>query len=178
MAKVLVLGDSITWGYPYGPSYSWVGILNREFNDIFINSGINGQTLEDIYARIEREILEYNPDLIILTCGINDAFIELSIDEIYFYINKIVEVVLTKNIKLIFGIPFNIVDYPYVDKKLRKIQDIIIETCSRYGLDYIDFRDNISLFDECHPNKDGYKAMAEIAKKKLLSLSYVKKILF
>ncbi|HOJ50383.1 MAG TPA: GDSL-type esterase/lipase family protein [Spirochaetota bacterium] len=177
--KILAIGDSITWGYPFGPSDSWVNILNKEIKkDIIINSGINGQTFYDILKRIESEINEYNPEIIILTAGINDAFLDYSLDEINMYINRIVEIVSSYKIKIIFGIPFE-VNIPYIDRKLKNINNLILKVCELNAYDYIDFRDKrITFFDECHPDKEGYKVMAEIVKNKILKLSYVKKIIF
>ena len=39
----------------------------------FINSGISGDNAANALARIERDVLKYNPDLVILSFGTNDA---------------------------------------------------------------------------------------------------------
>ena len=48
--KVVCLGDSITYGFPYGPEISWVTMLQENLVGQFINRGISGNTTSDMLA--------------------------------------------------------------------------------------------------------------------------------
>ena len=42
--KIVCLGDSITYGFPFGPRVSWVAMLDQVLDAEIINQGINGNT--------------------------------------------------------------------------------------------------------------------------------------
>ena len=44
---------------------------------IFINKGISGNRIVDLYARIKRDILNYQPDVMSILIGVNDVWHEL-----------------------------------------------------------------------------------------------------
>lgn len=44
---------------------------------IFINKGISGNRIVDLYARIKRDILNYKPDVMSILIGVNDVWHEL-----------------------------------------------------------------------------------------------------
>jgi lysophospholipase L1-like esterase len=67
---IACIGDSLTHG---NVGQSWVEYLRNEFpNDIFLNEGINGNTVWQVLNRLE-PILTCKPDIVILMIGTNDA---------------------------------------------------------------------------------------------------------
>ena len=67
---IACLGDSLTHG---NVGQSWVDYLRDEFpNDIFLNEGINGNTVWQVLKRLE-PILSCRPDIVIVMIGTNDA---------------------------------------------------------------------------------------------------------
>ena len=74
---IACIGDSLTHG---NIGQSWVDYLREEFpNDIFLNEGINGNTVWQVIQRLD-PILKCEPDLIILMIGTNDAMGSFDID--------------------------------------------------------------------------------------------------
>ena len=67
--KIVCLGDSITWGFPFGPGYSWVRMLDDALEGEFINQGINGNTTSDMLRRFDQSVLKYNPSHVIIMGG-------------------------------------------------------------------------------------------------------------
>ncbi len=83
--KILFLGDSITdagrsrneqrllmgQGYPV----ICAGKLGAEYPDKFqfVNTGVSGNRITDVYARIKVDCWNHNPDIISLLVGINDV---------------------------------------------------------------------------------------------------------
>ena len=78
----LFLGDSITEFYD----------LDRYFPDMpVVNSGISGNTTEDILGDMKNRVYDYNPSKIFLLIGTNDLRDEKSVDEVVENIKKIIE---------------------------------------------------------------------------------------
>ncbi len=84
MRTIVFFGDSITNGYsdihpPLGTGY--VSILqdmfygNEHFKEsMLINSGINGNTVEDLLQRYSQDVVAHQPDVVVTKIGINDAY--------------------------------------------------------------------------------------------------------
>lgn len=84
ISKIVFFGDSITAASkdqhpPLGNGY--VAMLKEMFaadSDLdqikFINAGINGHTIDDLFRRYKTDILPDQPDAIVIKIGINDAY--------------------------------------------------------------------------------------------------------
>ena len=67
---IACIGDSLTHG---NVGQSWVDYLRNEFPaDIFLNEGINGNTVWQVLKRLD-PILACNPGIVIVMIGTNDA---------------------------------------------------------------------------------------------------------
>ena len=56
-----------------------------------INSGIGGETSKDLLMRIDRDVLSFNPDLVIITIGGNDTWKGLTIQEYQDFLTQTIE---------------------------------------------------------------------------------------
>jgi len=63
---VVAFGDSIT-AWP-----GWVAMMHGELGCEVINSGVGGDTTNHALARIEKDVIAKNPDLVIVNFGMND----------------------------------------------------------------------------------------------------------
>ena len=81
---IVALGDSVTHGVltPDENNYETVywNVLKRMLNDTrdripvnVIDSGVNGNSALNGAARLERDVLRYRPDLVIVCFGLNDV---------------------------------------------------------------------------------------------------------
>lgn len=78
--KIVVLGDSVSSGYPYTsnkPSvsddiYSWTHYFRNLSGFDVINSAIAGDNSAQMLARFQADVLAYQPDYLILETGGND----------------------------------------------------------------------------------------------------------
>lgn len=64
--------------------FSWLSSAMREGigrHVTTINQGINGETAEDLIKRIERDVLSFSPDAVIVTIGGNDAIQNCTVKE-------------------------------------------------------------------------------------------------
>lgn len=178
--KIVALGDSITFGYPFTPEDSWVGILRRERGWDIVNKGVNGDTLDGMLERFERDVQSFSPDMLIVTGGTNDAFNEYSLESMENNLREIIKKAKALGIKPVTGIPIP-ADDPAVEKKLEKFRGFLKEFCFREGIPYIDFYRALAGdsgrikpefdFDGVHPSREGYRAMAKAASKVIEEVS-------
>ncbi len=86
--KILFQGDSIT---DAGRDWNNDGQLGRGYAHLveaalgysapnehtFVNKGISGNRIVDLYARIKRDIINYQPDVMSILIGVNDVWHEI-----------------------------------------------------------------------------------------------------
>jgi acyl-CoA thioesterase-1 len=75
---VLIFGDSLSAGYGLDVDQTWVSLLQERLKEQgyehkVINASISGETTEGGATRIETELADFSPELIILELGGNDG---------------------------------------------------------------------------------------------------------
>ena len=89
MKKFLFQGDSITdadrqrgndanYGFGYPNLFAAEILKNRPYEFDFVNRGISGNRIVDVYARIKADIINLKPDYMSLLIGVNDVWHELN----------------------------------------------------------------------------------------------------
>lgn len=167
--KIVCLGDSITWGFPFGPSASWVTMLGNALGGEVINKGINGNTTSDMLWRFERAVINYEPTHVIIMGGSNDVLCAESYDRIITNLRLMAEKAHENGIKVIFGMPAAI-DDKYFEDLLARVRDWINNYAEENEISIIPFNQafydkqgNINskllLMDGAHPAVEGYKEM-------------------
>jgi acyl-CoA thioesterase I len=167
--KIVCLGDSITYGFPFGPTYSWVKMLSKKINGEVINRGINGNTTSDMLARFDRHVVKYNPTHVIIMGGINDVLCHESFDRIIWNLQAMIEEAGKNNIRVILGLP-TAVDEPECEVRVNRIRVWMRQYAGNHGIKIIDFagafydeRRKIITYllmpDGSHPTEEGYQAM-------------------
>lgn len=167
--RIVCLGDSITYGFPWGPSVSWVDMLGQALSCEVINKGINGNTTGEMLNRFDRAVLRYNPTHLIIMGGINDIVLGESFDRIVWNLREMAEKAATAGIKVIFGIP-TAVDDNYWEKLIIRLRQWVRDYAREQGHAIIDFsaaffdengilKRDLLLADGAHPDISGYQAM-------------------
>jgi len=170
---VVCLGDSLTFGYPYSPDDSWVAYVDNRCPLKMINAGINGNTMEEMNERYQRNVQRHCPDFLVILGGTNDAYNpEISCAETIYYLEDIIKKAQQDNIIPVVALPMPVLDH-YASGKLERIRREEKELADRYGLYCLDFADAFTntegkvkeelYLDSVHPNKAGYEAMGELA---------------
>lgn len=165
--KVVCLGDSITWGFPFGPDYSWVKMLNDTHDGEFINQGINGNTTTDMLKRFDRAVLKNDPTHVIIMGGINDVLWRESYDRIIWNLKTMAEKAQEAGINVILGTP-TAFDEPEIEIRIARIRTWIKNYSRENNLQVIDFaaaffdsagniKTDLLLADGGHPTRQGYK---------------------
>ena len=79
--KWVFFGDSITQGYQFTNGGRWFSELfteqlkvgMRRYNDVIINTGIAGNTTNDLLLGVDWRVAHFKPDVVFLMIGMNDC---------------------------------------------------------------------------------------------------------
>lgn len=172
--KIICLGDSLTYGYPYGPHESWVAYAAKACGLNLGNAGVNGDTMEGMAARFERDVLGRKAQAVIVLGGTNDAFCrDISGPMTLSFLRQIINRAVENKILPVIALPIP-VDDPWANPKLERICQEYRRVSAELGMLLLDFRtpfidpDTGSMKDELyldgvHPNLDGYRVIGEMA---------------
>ncbi len=173
----LFLGDSITDFYD----------LDKYYKDLpVVNSGISGNTTDDILNNMKKRAYQYNPSKVFLLIGTNDLTRDKSNEEIVEGVEKIIEEIKENRPKAeIYLESIYPVNYSLSPKmvSVRKNDDIkeinkeLKKYCKKNRITYIDMYDllkddddnfdSIYTNDGLHPNDEGYEVITKEIKKYL-----------
>jgi lysophospholipase L1-like esterase len=172
--KIVCLGDSLTYGYPFGPAFSWVNYVAQETGLKMVNAGVNGNTVEDMEKRFPTDVLPHYPDFVVILGGTNDAFCgEISIAESLHHLELIINYAIENQIKPILGL-VPPVDEPRINPKLAALNSSYREIAKHRKIPLLDFETpfldlstgdlKTELYlDGVHPNEEGYRVMGKVA---------------
>lgn len=148
-------------------------LIKKGFNVSVKNSSISGNTSLDGLNRINNTLSENNVDLIILCLGANDMLKKIDPDITKENLEKIIEIIQNRQIKIIlFGMvstPSNGINYK------KKFDNIFLDLSKKYDLLFSPFLlDGVALIPELnqsdgfHPNKKGIKIITKNINKIIL----------
>lgn len=151
--KIVFFGDSITQAgvQPKGYVTEIQNYIDKNFAGQYktIGAGIGGNKVYDLYLRLE-EMLENNPDIVVIYIGVNDVWHKSSSgtgtdpDKFVKFYNRIIEKLQAKNIKVILATPAVIgerTDFSNSqDGDLNQYSKIIRDIAVKYKLSLVDLR--------------------------------------
>lgn len=173
--KVVALGDSITYGFPYTPQESWVSIASDFLNIEIINEGSCGDTTSFMLYRFFESVAHYYPTHVIIMGGVNDAFWRISPATVDENIVKMCLQAEELGATPIIGLPTPVNEPPF-ENILTLYRERIESYASTQGYKIIDFYRSIldpstggikmgCHVDGVHPSLEGYEEMAMAVKK-------------
>ena len=140
--NIVFFGDSITEGYNV-----------KEFFDEYrvVNSGISGNTTNDLINRIDSDLYDYNPSVVIIQIGTNDLRANIKDEEIINNLKTIIKGIRKnrKNASILIESIYplnrdmdteywNGVNEEYNNKHIIKLNKDIKELCKKEHIKYID----------------------------------------
>ena len=178
--KILLFGDSLMSGYGLKENQTLSIILENDlieagYNIRVINGSVSGNTSEDGLDRIEEFVSDSDIDLIVLGLGANDMLRRINPDLTEKNLKEIIEIIKTKNIKIILAgmkaSPTNGLAYK------KKFDDIFPKLAEEYDLNLIPFllkkvalNPKFNQNDGIHPNYEGAKVISETIKESIIKL--------
>ncbi len=185
---IVCLGDSITYGFPFGPDASWVNLGAKALGIKLINKGANGDTTRSMRTRFSRDVTSLKPAYVIIMGGANDAFMGYTLEKYQDNITEMVTAAVNNGICPVIGLPAPIRIGEYVTDEvgiasceLDGFRNWAEEFAADEELPVLDFYtplfDSVTgsavpayFCDEAHPSLEGYKALGRASERLLLYL--------
>lgn len=178
--NIIVLGDSISAGYQLPIAQAWPNRIHRKITDRkmpyrVINAGISGDTTAGGLSRLPSLLSEYQPVLVVIELGANDALRGQKISASKQNLARMIE--LSRNA----GAEVLLVSVPlppnYGPLYARKFDGIFNSLATDFGVPLLPFMFNdlvnnrdLFLADGLHPNGEGHRLIAERIYSSLISL--------
>lgn len=153
--KIIFFGDSITQQAVERNGFitkldSMLKKNNMAENYELIGAGVSGNKVYDLYLRLEDDVLNKDPDEVIIYIGVNDVWHKRTLetgtdaDKFEAFYNAIIKKLLAKNIKVVICTPAVIgerIDFTNeLDGDLNKYCNIVRSLAAKYNLPLIDLR--------------------------------------
>ena len=179
--NVILFGDSLMAGYglPQEKHLSIVlqnKLVNNGSNIKIINGSVSGSTSAGGLNRVEWSLSEPNIDLMILGLGANDMLRGISPTETKKNLEKIIQIIQKKKIKIILAGMLAPTSYGTNYKK--EFDQIYPELSKKYNLYLIPFllegvalNPELNQSDGIHPNEKGTIVISETIKKSILKIN-------
>lgn len=159
-AVILAFGDSLTHGNGAKENESYPAVLQELTGRKVINAGISGEESAPGLNRLPGILEQHKPQLLILCHGGNDLLRKKDINKMESNIRNMIQLANDKNIPVVMlGVPkpglflssFEVYKKIADSTEIIFIEDLIPDVLGDNGLKS----------DTVHPNKDGYRVMAE-----------------
>lgn len=170
--KIVCLGDSITWGFPWGPDYSWVNLTGISTGFAIVNRGVNGDTTDDLLRRFNYDVITTKPSHVIIMAGTNDACLNMPLKQYAANCHSLCEMSGLDRIIPALGLPIPANDV-YIERYLKEYRRWLVDYAVSNRIAVLDFarafmNDNNQLnleylHDDVHPSQKGHRNMAQIA---------------
>ena len=184
---IVCLGDSTTAGTPYfespieapphgrgdevGSFPYW--LRQRHPDWTVVNCGVNGERSDQIAARFDRDVLPHRPDAITIIAGVNDVYQNRAPADVVMQLEAMYSRAVAAGIRVVAGtiVPYNTATSPQ-NAAMHTINGwIAARAADDANVLFVDTRaatasssdrDRLSGSpDDLHPDRDGYRRMAE-----------------
>ena len=157
---ILAFGNSLTHGNGARAEESYPAVLERLIGRKVINAGVSGEESAQGVERLPELLDQYNPQLLILCHGGNDILHKKGEAQMETNIRRMIEMAKIKNIEVVLlGVPRPGLFLSSADVYRRIADSTGVVFIEDLIPDVLGDRELKS--DTVHPNKEGYRMMAE-----------------
>lgn len=180
--NVVVLGDSISAGYPLPINQMYMSLLQNgitQYNTTFYQYSIGGLTT-DLGLMTATKIYEYgvNPNLVILAMGINDVIKQVPAAQIAQNLEQIAMICMGHGTPVILGnidlTAWEDLTPPGYPQAFNSALQQVINTYGFMTFDFLDWKTLAAngpyCIDRIHPNAAGHAAIAAELNPKVISV--------
>ena len=171
--KVVFMGNSITEGWPSADADFFA-------TSGFVNRGIGGQTSPQMLLRFKQDVIQLQPEVVVILAGTNDIAGNTgpsSIEEIFGHIESMATLAQAAGIKVVICSVLPVYDYPWKPglapaTKIVALNEMLQLLANQQGYTYADYFSPMANeqkglkttlgSDGVHPNKEGYDLMKPI----------------
>lgn len=156
---IVAFGDSLVAGEGGASTGGFVSLLETKIGKEIVNLGVPGDTTRSARARLE-EARAYDPGIVIVLLGGNDALRRIPIEETATNLSSIIEAFQSDGaVVLLVGVRGGLLGDPY--------EDMYAELADAHGTAFVPnvlqgilLRPELTA-DQIHPNDDGYAIVAD-----------------
>ena len=159
-AVILAFGDSITSGVGAPPGESYPEILQGLINRKVIKSGIPGETSGEGLVRLPGELATHRPKLVLLCLGGNDLLRRMDLEKTAGNVSRMVQMIRNSGAEVvIIGVPKPglVLSTARFYKKISEDMRVPLEGSLLADI----LADSKLRADPIHPNREGYRLLAE-----------------
>lgn len=169
-SNIIALGDSLTVGVgASAPEFGFIPILAKRLNVHIENKGVSGNTSLDGIQRLERDVLNNKPDIVILLLGGNDYLRQVPQQDTFSNLRSIITTIQSQGaVVLLLGVRGGLLG----DHFEENFEALAKETGSVYVPNVLEGIVGVQslMSDEIHPNNAGYLKIADKVAPSLLGL--------
>lgn len=176
---ISALGDSLTYGWMAERGFLdyLKDMLNKKYPDTsfkILNRGVPGDTAKDGLRRLDRDIIRFNPDLVMIQFALNDAYTDFSPDNFKENVDLIISKIKEKTGSEIALLTSVALLDPRENRIAEKFYSKILELGLKYNIPVAAVHDHwkkrisegithstLVQLDGIHPTEKGYQLMAE-----------------
>lgn len=167
---LLLIGDSLTFGYGVDKAKTFPKLLEKKFKEEkipvkLINGSVSGSTTASALSRL-KWFLKAKPDILFLALGGNDALRALKISEVTKNLQNAIDLAKQEEMAIVLGgmmAPPN-----YGDEYTKNFENIYKSLAKKNDIIFIPFilkgvagEKKMNQADGIHPNEAGHEKMAE-----------------
>jgi isoamyl acetate esterase len=168
--KIIFFGDSITQAGVKPGGY--IDLIKKELDPAkydLIGAGIGGNKVYDLYLRMEDDVLNKKPDLVVIYIGVNDVWHKLSsrtgtdYDKFIKFYQALINKIQGNGAKIVICTPAVIGEKKNganeMDKELDKYSAAIRELATKNKLPLVDLRELFTSYDRANNPDDLVKGI-------------------
>jgi len=158
--RIVCFGDSLTFGTGASSGKDYPSQLSKMISRPVVNAGVPGDTTARALQRLERDVLPYSPDIVLITLGGNDLKNGIAKDVAFENLRIIVEAIQEQGAHVIIGglhVPLRDRGFGKGYERLANATGAILIPNILEGI----MGNRKLMSDPIHPNDAGYKIMAD-----------------
>ncbi|PIR37377.1 MAG: hypothetical protein COV35_09795 [Alphaproteobacteria bacterium CG11_big_fil_rev_8_21_14_0_20_39_49] len=169
VVKVIVFGDSLVAGFGLGEEHTFKKALERKLESVgydivrVLDGTFTGLTTQLALERVQI-VLDFNPDIVILALGSNDAFSKKNPQDTYSNLANILQTLQRNNVKILLtGVKLPKGAHPQYQDKFQSMYEYLAD---KYKIELypnilkdIAGNTDLTLADKIHPNQAGMETI-------------------
>jgi lysophospholipase L1-like esterase len=159
-SSIIAFGDSLTAGYGANPGEDYPSGLSKLIGRDIINAGVSGDTTDTALARIDGDVLQRDPRIVIVGLGGNDFLRGSTAESAETNLRTIVQRIHASGAMVVllgFNFPSLTANWGKMYKRVAADEGCLLIPDLLDGI----IGDPSLKSDEIHPNAKGYALMAE-----------------
>lgn len=157
---IVVLGDSLSFGLGAESNHGYVGVLQKRLGLELVNKGVAGDTSKMALERLQKDVLELKPALVLVELGGNDFLQKVPLNQTFANLEQIVTRIQAQRVPvLLIGVQSGLFGNEagaYYKQLADRLHTGLVGNAVGNIFTHPDLKS-----DAIHPNDKGYEVMAD-----------------